>query len=146
MSVEQKPMFMIIEDPTVEWPVIVSMPADGGGFAEFQMNATIRVLPPKEYEDLIKKESEPPSGAETMIRPISEVLEGNYRIFSRLIMGWGNVLDGSRNQVAFSQEQLRKLTTGVHGIRFSDAVWRAISEVRTGAALKNSAPPLADGG
>lgn len=139
-QINAAPKFVIDSDPVVEWPVIVSMPIDGGSFADFQLTAVIRVLSPQEFEALTAAAS---SGAGPTRD--QDILAQNAEIFGKLIRGWSEVLDQAGNQIPFSPEALTAVTTGAHGLRFSAAMWKAIGEVRWGAPLKNSVPPPAGG-
>lgn len=136
---DNKPRFVIDNDPIVDWPVIVHLPSDGK-FDEYQFTVSMRVLSPAEYEQLfaaapgiVKKDDaltdEPPK--------LSEIVQLNAPIFQRLITGWDGVNDREGNAVAYTPEKLAEQITGPRGPALSAGLWRAINEVRYGARLGN---------
>ncbi len=136
MEPQNKPLFVIDDDPVVDWPVIVSLPADGGTFEEHQFTVSMRVLSPAEYEALF---ADAPanirSAGEAM--KASEVVTLNVPIFQRLITGWSDVKDSDGNDVAYTPETLAGQITGKRALAISAGLWRAISEVRFGVRLGN---------
>lgn len=145
MEQNNKPLFIIDNAPVIEWPVIVSLPVAGGTFAEFQFEATMRVLSPDEYERLLKVT--PSADAEKDIpiieRPMSEVLLRNVPIFQHLFTGWKGVKDRDGNAVAYKASTLAEQITGPHGMALSTGIWRAINEVRYGTRLNGIDTPSA---
>jgi len=127
---DNKPLFVIDNDPVVPWPVIVKLPQAGGTFGEFQFEANIRVLSPGEYEAMFKAPAD-----KNGVSPMSEVVEENVPLFQRLITGWDGVKDRAGNAVPFTPEKLAEQVTGPYGPALSAGLWRAINEVRFGARM-----------
>ena len=147
MDQNQKPLFVIDPKPVVDWPVIVKLPADGGTFAEYQFTAKIRVLSPAEYTALasaIKSSTaEPIEGADKVSATpgMQDLLKENVRQFATLVVGWDGPVDSFGNPVPFTPALLEEQVTGPRGVELSAGLWTAISEIRRGERLKNSAPP-----
>lgn len=133
MEQNNKPLFVIDDDPIVPWPVIVSLPAAGGKFAEFQFTVLMRVLSPAEYETLF---ADAP-GANGDATKLSDIVKLNAPIFQRLITGWECIKDREGNTVAYTPEKLAEQITGPRGPALSAGLWRAISEVRFGRRLND---------
>lgn len=134
MEQNQKPLFVIDPYPTVDWPVIVKLAADGGSFEEYQFTAKIRVLSPSEYEALsaVKAGDSEPTW--------QEILSDNARKFSELVVGWDGPTDPDGNAVPFTPEVLAAQVIGPHGLALSAGLWKAVNEIRFGERLKNSVP------
>jgi hypothetical protein len=130
-TTDNKPMFVIDNDPIVDWPVIVKLPAAGGTFEEYRFTALMRVLSPAEYEALL---SDAPAAAADEMK-LSEIIKLNAPIFQRLITGWEGVNDRDGNAVVYTPEKLAEQITGPRGPALSRGLWRAISEVRFGKRL-----------
>ena len=151
MAQDQKPLFVIDPNPTVDWPVIVKLPADGGTFAEFQFTAKIRVLSAKDYDALSPAKAEPVAVGDVAdmvpapVKTMGELLADNAAQFAQLVVGWDGVVDTSGAPVPFTQEALAAQVTGPHGVELSAGLWLAIAEIRSGARLGNSAPLPAAG-
>ncbi len=128
----EKPLFVIDNDPVVDWPVIVSLPSAGGTFKEFQFDVSMHVLSPDEYEQLFKTAAEE---KDAVTVPMSEVLKRNVPIFQRIITGWTGVADRDGNTVPYSPEKLAEQITGKRGPALSAGIWRAINEVRYGMRM-----------
>lgn len=136
MEENQKPQFVIDNDPVIAWPVIVCLPSDGGEFAEYQFTVFLRVLSPADYETLfadapgaIKKDE--------MTLKLSEIVQLNVPIFQRLVTGWDGIKDQSGVAVNYTPDLLSEQINGPYGSALSAGLWRAINEVRFGARLKN---------
>lgn len=128
MEQNETPLFVVEEDPVVEWPVTVSLPADGGRFADYRFTARLRVLAPQEYEDLLRD-------ADSKDKPLPEVLKGNTLVFNRMITGWSGVTAPDGSPVAFTLGRLAQEINGPRGPALSIGLWRAINEVRYGRRL-----------
>lgn len=137
MEQDKKPQFVIDDDPIVDWPVTVKVPTDGGEFTEYQFSVSMRVLAPKEYEQLFDAAPGTVKDDEGLDHKISEVVALNAPIFQRLITGWQGVNDRVGNAVAYTPEKLAEQVTGPRGPALSAGLWRAIGEVRYGARLGN---------
>ena len=142
-NAENKPLFVIDEDPTVVWPVNVKLPQAGGEFAEYQFDVTMRVLSPDQYEALMKdlpdfkpkeSDSEIPK-----LPALSEVVQANVPAFQKIITGWSKVKDRDGKDVPFTPERLAAQITGPRGPAISTGIWRAVNEVRYGSHLPGGA-------
>jgi hypothetical protein len=137
---ENKPLFVIDDEPVVQWPVIVNLPQAGGTFNEFQFPMTFRVLSPGEYESLMKDATKP-DGTDVLAVPklpsLSEVVLRNVPIFQNLITDWSGVKDRDGNDVTYTPEKLAEQITGPRGPALSAGIWRAISEIRFGIRSQN---------
>lgn len=131
MSEASKPLFVIDNDPIVSWPVIVSLPAAGGTFEQYQFTALMRVLSPSEYESLLDDARDTGEGATRL----SAIVTRNAPVFQRLITGWEGVSDREGNAVVYSPEKLVEQITGPRGPALSVGLWRAINEIRYGKRL-----------
>jgi len=146
------PLFVIDNDPVVEWPVVVRIPTAGGKFTEYQFGVSMRVLAPAEYEELFKSGVGNMSVSEADIesassRELSEVLKLNAQVFKRLIVGWdSSVVDRSGTAVPFSPEKLEAQILGARGPALSVGIWRAINEVRFGVRMGGDTQPGAQTG
>ena len=150
MEKDKKPLFVIDANPTVDWPVIVKLPADGGWFVEYLFTAKIKVLSPADYDVLCKAVAVPVANLDgTQNTSITlppaltwpEILADNARKFASLIVGWDGPADPAGNPVPFTPEVLAAQVTGPRGMELSAGLWAAINEIRFGARLKNSEPP-----
>ncbi|TXT23898.1 MAG: hypothetical protein FD134_1867 [Gallionellaceae bacterium] len=128
MEQNETPLFVIDDAPEVEWPITVSLPADGGRFADYRFTARMRVLAPQEYEDLLRD-----TGGEE--QPLAEVLKHNTQVFNRVITGWSGVQDSAGSPIAFTNGRLAQEINGPRGPALSVGLWRAINEVRYGRRL-----------
>jgi hypothetical protein len=137
MEQNNKPLFVIDDNPIVIWPVTVMLPMNGGTFGEFQFNVHMKVLSPIEYEQLFKEAPSASKDGEPAPQQMSEVLEENVPIFQRIFTGWDGVKDLGGNDVSYSDEKLAEQVTGKRGRALSVGFWRAISEVRHEARLGN---------
>ena len=146
MEQENKPLFIIDNDPIVDWPVIVKLPVAGGTFGKYQFTVSLRVLSPKEYEELFEENLpvpvSAPAAADSATPPkaaplMSEIVQLNAPMFQRLITGWVGVNDRDGNAVIYTPEKLAEQITGPRGPALSAGLWRAIREVRYGARLGN---------
>jgi hypothetical protein len=133
---DNKPLFVIDNDPIVDWPVIVKLPVSGGTFEEHHFDVSMRVLSPDEYEQLFKDAPGNIKDGQD-VPAMSAVIKLNAPIFQRLITGWNKVSDKDGNAVAYSPERLAEQISGPRGPALSLGIWRAISEVRYGARLGN---------
>lgn len=145
MEPKDKPLFVIDPNPTVDWPVVVRLPADGGMFEEYQFTAKIRVLSAAEYAALSEVTAPPVAAEENLPMTMLELLQDNARKFGELVVGWQGPTDKDGKAVPFSPEVLTEQITGPHGAGLSAGLWVAIREIRSGTRLGNSAPPSVAG-
>jgi len=135
MDQDKKPLFMIDDDPVVDWPVTVKLPADGGKFNEYQFTASMRVLTADEYEALFAEAPGNIAEGESL-PPLSVVLKCNVPLFQRVLTGWKGVADRN-GEVLYTPEKLAEQVTGKYGAALSAGLWKAVSEIRYGARLGN---------
>ncbi len=133
---EQKPLFVIDTNPTVDWPVVVKLPADGGTFVEYQFDAKFRVLSAAEFAALSVGSVTDGTTEVTMI----EILKDNSSRFAKLVVGWDGPADTSGTPVPFTVDALAAQVTGPRGAELSAGLWNAVREIRSGVRLGNSAP------
>ena len=148
------PAFVIDPAPTIEWPVIVSIPVDGGGNAEFQFTGIFKRLSDAELDEVLGvdeagnkalPEIKPGDGSGELIAGepfvpaprMRDMLRENADLFPKLLIGWKGVTTATGEEAAFSDESLRAQTVGANGRFLSAGLWRAITEIRNGARLGN---------
>jgi len=145
MTDENKPVpaFTIDPAPTIEWPVTVDIPVDGGASAAFQFTGVFKRLPEAELDKLLGvdvgaiHESPEAPEAEAKEKRIQDVLRENAELFPQLLVGWEGVKTASGADAEFSAESLKVQITGANGRFLSIGLWRAVSEIRHGARLGN---------
>jgi len=133
-QIKDKPLFVIDDDPVVDWPVIVTLPAHGGIFVQHQFTVSMKVLSPDEYDALFAAAPANIKTDDAEIK-ISEIVRKNVPLFQSVITGWSGVKDRAGNDVAYTPGVLAEQVTGKYGIAISSGLWRAISEIRYGARL-----------
>lgn len=146
MSKQTALMFVIDPSPTIEWPVTVSIPVDGGEIADFQFTGIFRRLSDAELDKMLGAEEapaiEPAKDGELAHgvladKRMQEVLRENAEILPKLLTGWKAVKTSSGEEAPFSVEGLQAQIVGLNGRFLSVGLWRAIAEIRSGARLKN---------
>jgi len=132
------PAFTIDPAPTIEWPVTVDLPVDGGESGAFQFTGIFKRLPEAELDKLLGVDvgaiHESPEAKE---KRIQDVLRENAELFPSLLAGWKGVKTASGEEAAFSVESLQAQVVGLNGRFLSIGLWRAVSEIRRGARLGN---------
>ena len=142
--------FVIDDNPTVPWPVIVKIP-NGGTFDETRFTGIFKVLSEAEFEAWGATPDIPVE--ELSKRKLSQVLADNAEKFAQVLIGWGpEVIDAAGEPVPFSAEVLKAQVRGRHGLALSAGINTALHQIRfgidaetPGALLGNSAPPPAAG-
>lgn len=140
---DKKAVFVIDPAPTIKWPVIVSLPADGGEVVEYQFTGIFKRLSEAELDEIlgVGKATKPYDGAIATAglvnKRMPEVLRENAELFPKLITGWEGVKSAAGDEVEFSIGRLQGQITGANGAFLSAALWRAIAEIRNGARLGN---------
>lgn len=137
--------FVIDPEPKVWWPVRVNVPVDGGGFAEFEFDAHLRVYSEEDYARLL-----PQAAPDADLRDLRAVLAHNAELIPPFVADWRRVTDPDGQAMPISA--LPGVLTGPYGKAFSMGFNRAIGELRYGVAPDgesanrgNSAPPPAAG-
>lgn len=144
MSEDKKPvpMFVIEDDNTpIKWPVIVSLPVDGGKIADFQFTGHFKRLSDESMDGLLGvKEPEPIKPAEDgelvagqmPEKTLKQILADNADRFPRIVVGWEGVTRPDGAAVEFSADALRAQILGKNGLFLSTGLWRAIAQIRSG--------------
>lgn len=141
---DRAPLYVIDDDPQVDWPVQVRLPVDGGDFAVFEFTVRLRVLSEAGYTSLLAT----PAAVEGQAiddEPMPATLARNAERFAQVVTGWEGVTRADGSAVPFTPEALRAQVTGPRGVWLSIGIYQAINEVRYGARLGNFAPPSVAG-
>ena len=117
---------------TLEWPVTVELPSNGGATLKQTFTGTFRRLSDAEG-DALRKTCERPDLEGQTIRGGEE----NAAFFGAVLSDWQGVTDEAGSPVPYSAERLKTLLTGISSIPLAIGLWRAWGEMRTGAAAKN---------
>lgn len=134
MSNNNVPQFVIEDNPTVPWPVVVDLPAAGGKTIAFSFDATFRLLSEEGYDQLLAK-AEPiaETPAEVVTKPtersLKEVLTDNARILPQLVVDW-TVKNAAGVPIPIAD--LAKTLTGPYGRPLSVGLYRALYQIRYG--------------
>lgn len=138
------PLFVIDASPTIKWPVIVSLPADGGEQIEYQFTGVFKRLSEEAMYLLLGegKTISPDEGgvavtAGKITKSMQEILRENAELLPKLLTGWEGVKNALGEDATFSVERLKTHIVGVNGPFISTGLWRAIAEIRNGARLGN---------
>lgn len=140
----QLPVFVIDPEPQVDWPVTVELPADGGTIVSYLFMGRFKVLSHAAY-DALTTDAPPAEGEAVVELRTAQQLAADAAKFVQVMTGWTGPADPQGNPVPFSAETLTAQVTGPRGLPLSNGIWRALSEIRWGAAAKNSVPPPAIG-
>lgn len=144
--------FVIDPTPTVRWPVIVQIPAEGG-FEEWRFIGIFKVLPEEDFEawDDAPEDAED-DAPKVADRKLSAVLADNARKFAGVLVGWDEVTDPAGRPVTFTTALLQEQVCGPRGLALSAGINKALQQIRfglspdqPGAALGNSVAPPAAG-
>lgn len=153
MTQDKKPalLFVIDTPPTIKWPVVVTLPVDGGQTAEYQFTGVFTRMPDDELDALMnldKPQPKPlpeigPDTGELIVgealvpavpdKTMREILLANAEKFPKLLVGWEGVKRASGADAEFSVAALREQILGVNGKFLSAGLWRAVHEIRNGA-------------
>lgn len=149
------PAFCIDPAPTIEWPVTVSIPVDGGETAEYQFTGIFKRLSDAELDEVLGIDKAEKTEALPEIKPgdgggelvagepfvpaprMQEVLRENAELFPKLLVGWSGVKNSAGADAPFEITSLKAQVTGPNGKFLSTGLWRAIAEIRSGARLGN---------
>jgi hypothetical protein len=117
------------KDKTLNWPVSVSIAADGGRTVEHIFTGTFKVLDEDERETLF------PDAADKL--PTSSSLEAAVDDILKVMTDWKNVVDENRNPIDFNRETLLTAVRSASGYSVLQGIWEAMRQVRVGARAKN---------
>lgn len=140
------PLFVIDPAPVIKWPVIVSIPADGGESAAFQFTGIFKRLSEAGLDKLLgieeaakikPAESDELITGELSSKRMQDVLRENADLLPQILVGWEDVKNSAGEAVAFDSDLLKTHLVGPNGRFLSAGLWRAITEIRYGARLGN---------
>lgn len=101
---------------TVEWPVKVKVPADGGKTVEQEFTGIFKVLPQSEYDAKIKN------------------TQSDAKFIGEILVGAKGLLDDDGNEVEVNDDVIGQLCE----FAFTRlAIFRAYNELVTGVETKN---------
>lgn len=123
-------MFKILDEApdTIEWPVKVGVPMDGGKVRKYEFIGIFRRRNQDEKDAAIRdSQNDDPS----------EWLENYVRRVSDILVGWRDVVDGAGAPIPYSADALRKALRSVSGNAFMVGLNDAIAEYETGSKAKN---------
>jgi len=131
-------MFIIssTKDKTINWPVKVEIPADGGKINKFEFTGTFKLLDDDEREALAAeaKLSEPDAADD---EPTGAWKERAVDNILKTMTDWKQVVDEAKTPIAFNRDNLLTAVRGVHGVSLLRAINTALAEIVTGARAKN---------
>ena len=99
---------------TVEWPVIVNVPADGGDFTEEKFTAHFRNIGRADFNKL--------------------AAQGDDSLIEAVLIGWGDMSDEDGKEILFSAATLKEQLDDYHWVQGTIA---AYLEMLNGAKRKN---------
>lgn len=130
-------MFVITtsKDKTINWPVKVEIPADGGKISKFEFTGTFKLLDDDEREAQaeVLKSSEPAGEDEPDNAWKARAVDGILMSMT----DWKSVVDESKNPIDFNRDNLLAAVRSAHGLSILRGINVAIGEIRTGARAKN---------
>lgn len=167
MTSNQEPAAFYLETAPLEWPVTVTMPVNGGTFAQFRFTGKFARLSGEQLDELtgiktwkknLEAASKPPApdevDAEMRARQTvarleeldAEIRAHQLTIIPDILVGWDGVLTAPGGQeVAFSSAVLTASLNGATGPALAAGIFAAVAEIRNGYRLGNSAPLPAPG-
>lgn len=113
-------------DP-LKWPVVVSVPTDGGEFQKFEFIGHFFRLSPQERDDILRSHRERLDSAKD---PADKILSDT---FAKLLCGWSGVFDADDVAVEFSRETIEAILKSPDSVYFSNGIWTAHNEIIIGA-------------
>jgi hypothetical protein len=123
-------MFKIIDQApdTIEWPVSVGVPADGGKIRKFEFTGMFKRRNQDDRDDAAKQaeDSDPAEWVENFVDRIKDIM-----------VGWSGVSDADGNALPFSIPNLRKACRSVTGPALIVGINKAVSEYEFGTKVKN---------
>ena len=133
----QLPAFIIDAPATIDWPVTVTHPVDGGELARFRFTGIFKRLSEETLDELLGT-GEPQTGeGEPDVKRLAQVLRENAELLPKVLIGWQGVRTAEGAEAPYTVERLRAAVTGPHGQYLSAGLWRAVAEIRNGARRGN---------
>ena len=133
--------FVIVANPTVQWPIVVCVPADGGRIEEWKFTGIFRVLSEAEFDawsdgpEIDDGAADPEAvSAQVAVLQLSEVLARNADKFAEVLVGWDGVTSENGEAIPFSVELFKAQVMGVHGRALSVGINTALRQIRYGVA------------
>ena len=132
-------MFIITntKDKTINWPVKVEIPADGGKINKFEFTGIFKLLDDDEREALAAEAKLAAPDTPDEDEPTSAWKERAVDNILKTMTDWKQVVDQSKNPIDFNRENLLTAVRGVHGVSILRAINTAMAEIVTGARAKN---------
>lgn len=127
-------MFKIVEkiSETLSWPVIVSLPVEGGKTRKFEFTGVFRRLDADEKDAFLKEVS-----LNNSIDSNTDWVETFIDRISQIMVDWKDVCDEDGKPVAYSRDALRRAVRSPSGGAVMNAINTAISQFESGAKAKN---------
>lgn len=116
------------EDATVEWPVTINAPRDGGKTQKFEFVGIFRRLSADEKDAMPTMDN---------AASADEAIDGFIDRALRIMVGWRNVVDHDQKPVALDAASLRAAIRAPGGAAVIAGITRAIQEVEAGEKRKN---------
>ena len=124
------------KDKTIQWPVKVEVPADGGKLKKFEFTGTFRLLDDDAKDALAAKTKDLPTDPETEAGS-NAWKETSVDNILEFMSDWSGVVDAKKTPIEFSRDNLLAAVRSLHGISILRAITTAIGEVATGHIAKN---------
>lgn len=146
--------FVIDHNPTVAWPVVVSLP-QGGRYRQHRFTATFRVLAESAYAALEARSRAILDAIPERTKTGADLVEFHAEELPKLVLAWDGPTDPAGAAVPI--DALPQLLRGPYGKPLALGLNRAISQIRygieadpddadsPGASAGNSAPSPAAG-
>jgi hypothetical protein len=109
-------MFKLAKTITLDWPVRVSAPTNGGSVENHEFTGRFKILPNSEYQELMK------------------TAKSDAEVIKQFLIGWEGLTDEDGNALDFDPAIIDELCEYPF---IRNAIFRAYSEACAGAAVKN---------
>ena len=107
-------MFKLKSKLSVQWPVVINMPIDGGKTQAIECSASLKILPQDEFDSFAKK--------------------GDAQLLEKVVTGWDGIANEDGQPLTFSPENLKQLTA-IPYVR--QGLLKAYLDASSGIAAKN---------
>ena len=128
----KSPAFIVKKDPTVPWPVTVTL-AENGKLVQYRFTAAIRVMPEGYYAALLDQDAD--EAAQN--KKLEDVLARNAQVLPKVVCGWDVSTDDG---YPVGIDELPSMLTGPYGRALSIGLHQAVAAVRYGLAAPDAAP------
>lgn len=132
-------MFIISteKEKTINWPVKVEVAVDGGKIKAHEFTGVFLLLNDDQKEALADEAKQADPGEADENEPAGAWKERSVDHILKVMTGWKQVCDESKNPIDFNRETLLAAVRSAHGISILRAINTAIAEINTGARVKN---------